>query len=222
MNRGIFVPIGGAESVDTLRQVVELVGSGINVLLITAATSYKEEAEEKYTKIFGDMNCEVYTIHAVTRDDIDTDVNLSKLDESDFVFFCGGDQSRISNCLLGSKFLTRMKKMVKHGLVVSGTSAGASVMSSHMITGGKETPSIGAGISLVPDIIIDSHFEERNRIQRLQTAVNMGGNRIGLGLSEDACAIIRTNSINIIGSGNVTLLTSDGSIVLRPGDTFKL
>ena len=223
MNRGIFVPIGGAESTNTLKQVIDLVGSRINLLLITSATSYKDEAEEKYTKIFGGMDCEVFTIHAVTRDELDTDMNLSKLDDADFVFFCGGDQSRISNCLLGTKFLTRMKKMVKNGLVISGTSAGASVMSSYMITGGKETPSIGAGISLVPDIIIDSHFEERNRMTRLQKAVDsMGGNRIGLGLSEDAAAIIRKNSIDIIGSGNVTLITSDGHKVLRPGDTFRI
>jgi cyanophycinase-like exopeptidase len=58
---------------------------------------------------------------------------------------------------------------------------------------------------------------------RLQKAVDgMGGNRIGLGLSEDAAAIIRKNSIDIIGSGNVTLIVSDGHKVLRPGDTFRI
>jgi cyanophycinase len=222
MNRGIFIPIGGAESFDTLKQVIDIVGNKINVLLITMATSYKKDAEVKYTEIFGNMDCYVTILHAQNRNEVDTEENLSKLENKEIVFFCGGDQSKISECLLGTEFLTRMKKKIKKGLVISGTSAGAVAMSSHMIEGGEEIPRVGAGLSLVPNLIIDSHFDERNRMNRLKTAVNMGGSRIGLGLSEDSAVIISKNSIKVIGNGNTTIITTDGHKVLKPGETFKL
>jgi cyanophycinase len=91
-----------------------------------------------------------------------------------------------------------------------------------MIEGGKETPRVGAGLSLLPNFIIDSHFEERNRIIRLKKAVDLGGTRIGLGISEDSAVIINKNSIKVIGNGNTTLVTTDGYKVLKPGETFKI
>jgi cyanophycinase len=222
MNRGIFIPIGGAESLDTLKQVIDIIGNRINILVITIATSYKKDAEEKYTKFFNELDCNVNVLHADNRDEVDTEESLSKLENIELVFFTGGDQSKISTCLLGTEFLTRVKKKLKKGLVVSGTSAGAVAMSSHMIEGGKETPRVGAGLSLLPNFIIDSHFEERNRMIRLKKTVDLGGTRIGLGISEDSAVVINKNTIKVIGNGNTTLITTDGHKILKPGETFKI
>lgn len=222
MNKGIFVAIGGSESEKTLQKLIDLVGNDINILLITAATSYKADAENKYVDIFSRMGCQIDCIHAENRNELDLDDNFSKLTTADIVFFCGGDQSNISSCLLGTEFLTRMKKKIKKGLVIIGTSAGAMAFSSHMIYGGKDVPNIAPGLSFTPNIIIDTHFEERNRMTRLNTAVSMGGGRFGIGISEDTAVIICDSNISVIGEGNATLVTTDGHKVLKPGDKFKI
>ncbi len=222
MNRGIFVAIGGSESENTLKKLIDVVGNDINVLLITAATSYKVDAENKYVGIFSRMGCQVDCIHAENRNELDMVDNFSKLANSDVIFFCGGDQSNISSCLLGTEFLTRMKKKIKKGLVVAGTSAGAMAFSSHMIYGGKDVPNMAPGLSFTPNIIIDTHFEERNRMTRLNVAVGMGGGRLGIGISEDTAVLICGNNISVMGEGNATLVTTDGHIVLKPGDKFKI
>ena len=102
MSGGIFVAIGGSESENTLKQLIDVVGNDINVLIITAATSYKVDAENKYVDIFSRMGCQVDCIHAVNRNELDMVDNFSKLADSDVVFLCGGNQSNISLCLLGT------------------------------------------------------------------------------------------------------------------------
>ena len=89
MNRGIFIPIGGAESLDTLKQVIDIIGNRINILVITIATSYKKDAEEKYTKFFNELDCNVNVLHADNRDEVDTEESLSKLENIELVFFTG-------------------------------------------------------------------------------------------------------------------------------------
>lgn len=220
MNQAIFIPIGGAESKLTLSKLVHMIGGGINVLVITTATLYKKESEEKYKKIFTELNCDVYFVNASEKADVDTDLHLKLLDNADLVFFVGGDQSRISNCFLGTNFLIEMKRRSYLGLVISGTSAGAAVMSSQMIAGGVDIPKMSEGLSFLSDIVIDSHFSERNRITRLRSAISK--NKIGLGISEDTGVVIKGRKITVFGSGNITIVTQVGEKILTDGESIRI
>lgn len=222
IDRGKFVAIGGSESENTIKYLIDIVGSGASVLLITTATAYKMDAERKYFGIFGGMGCKVDVVHAENSTEIDSDDNLKKLEGADLVFFCGGDQSRIGKCLPGTDFLVRMEEKIKEGLVVAGTSAGAMAFSEMMICGGRDVPRMGTGLSFTPNIIIDTHFEERNRMDRLSAAVGMSGGRIGIGIPEDCAVLISGDIIEVIGSGRATLVTSDGIKILNPGETLHI
>lgn len=221
MSNTTFVPIGGSEKKETLSKVVSIVGGGINVLVITAATEMKQESESKYRKIFEDLDCMVCFLHCDNAG-IDEYENISLLEDCDLVFMTGGDQSKISQCLLGTLFLSRLVERTKKGLVVCGTSAGAAVMSQHMIAGGRTSPVIGTGLSFLPEVIVDSHFGERNRLSRLRTAVQANSESvlIGLGLSEDCGAIVRGRRIEIIGTGKACLVTETGEKYLSPGESM--
>ena len=66
------------------------------------------------------------------------------------------------------------RRLAISGAVVAGTSAGASAMSSHMIAFGASgaTPKhrmaqIAAGLGVLPGVIVDQHFQQRNRLGRL-------------------------------------------------------
>jgi cyanophycinase len=197
-----FALIGGAETKKTLEFVINELGSN-NVLVITTATSLKEDAEKKYLKNFNGLGCITDFIHASVSDDVDTKENLSKLKNADTIFFTGGDQSIITKCYLGTLFLDEMKKKVSKGTALIGTSAGAMAMSKNMITGGDETPIMGKGLSIIPDIIIDTHFKERNRNKRLEMAVSYTPKKIGLGISEDTVVIFKGKNILTFGNGKI-------------------
>ena len=74
-------------------------------------------------------------------------------------------------------------------LTLGGTSAGAAVMGHHMIAGGSsgESPNralvdMAMGLSIIPEIIVDQHFHNRNRMARLLSALSSHPERIGIGI----------------------------------------
>ena len=96
-----------------------------------------------------------------------------------------------------------------HGVHVGGTSAGASILSEHMIAFGKEGgPLIAGSVRLAPGLgltnrfVIDQHFRERDRLGRLLAALAYNPFAVGIGLDEDTAAFIRPdNTLEVEGSG---------------------
>ena len=212
--RGAYVPVGGSESRETLGSLVrELCPMG-SVAVCTAATMLKEEAVDKYGGIFESLGCSV-----TFPSDEEFVQDLQSLKKVDMLFFTGGDQSRIVEAFSGTGFACRVAHLQSQGLVVCGTSAGAAVMSGNMICGGTDVPKLSRGLSFLDGIIVDSHFEERNRLPRLSAAVGVCGG-LGLGLAEDCAVVVRGNVFRVVGSGNATVVTKDGVRVLVPGESL--
>ena len=239
MNNGILIAIGGSESkgpkidIDNsiLSEVVRNSKFGIdsNIIIIPTASSYQNEVDSEYRTTFERIGCKnIKTLFISSKDKVDSIENLDLLKKSNIIMFSGGDQSRISECFLGTKFLNSLKrKFNSEHFVVAGTSAGAMCMSENMITGGKEKVKCGLGLSLISELIIDTHFMERGRIYRLSEAISIYPNRIGVGLSEDTAIIIKNGNFKVIGSGNVTVFNSsnieDSKFnVLSSGDKFSI
>ena len=239
MNNGILIAIGGSESkgpkidIDNsiLSEVIRNSKFGIdsNIIIIPTASSYQNEIDSQYRITFERIGCKnIKTLFISSKDQVDSIENLDLLKNSNIIMFSGGDQSRISECFLGTKFLNDLKsKFNSEHFVVAGTSAGAMCMSENMITGGKEKVKCGLGLSLISELIIDSHFAERDRLSRLVEAVSIYPNRIGVGLSEDTAIIIKNGNFKVIGSGNVTVFNSsnieDSKFnVLSTGDKFSI
>ena len=85
------------------------------------------------------------------------------------------------------------------GVTIGGTSAGASIQSSHMVafgTGGatpkQRMTQVAAGLGLLPGTVIDQHFDQRNRYGRLLMIVSQSPQLLGLGVDEDTAAIVST------------------------------
>ena len=240
VTKGILIAIGGAESkgskvdIDNsiLSEVIKVsrFGKDSNIIIIPTASSYQNEIDSEYRTTFERIGCKnIKTLFISSKDGVDSVDNLDLLNNSNIVMFSGGDQSRISEFFLGTKFLSSLKnKLNSEHFVVAGTSAGAMCMSENMITGGKEKVKCGLGLSLVPELIIDTHFIERDRLNRLVEAISIYPNRIGVGLAEDTAIIINNGKFRIIGSGSVTIFDSNNLEnnlklnVLSSGDTFNI
>ena len=98
--------------------------------------------------------------------------------EATGIFFTGGNQLRLTTLLGGTPVAKLIRAQNASGVTVGGTSAGASILSEHMIAYGDDgATAIAGSVRLAPGLgltnrfIIDQHFRERDRLGRLITAL---------------------------------------------------
>ncbi len=91
--------------------------------------------------------------------------------EATGVFLTGGNQSRLTQVVAGTRLGDAIANAHDRGVVLAGTSAGASALASHMVAFGREGPTpkhrmvhLAAGLGIVQGVVIDQHFEQRGRI----------------------------------------------------------
>lgn len=218
--KGLLVAVGGNEDKEqdllVLRKIVSLIKAQTpNIEIITTASEIPEELDEMYRKSFDRIgNTSVRFMHIRTREQAEEKQYIERLKKCDVVFFTGGDQLRISSILGGTLFLdTILNKYYTEECIIAGTSAGAVAMSQAMIFGGesaealiKGSVNVTAGIGLVQNVIIDSHFIKRGRFSRLMELITSSPGHIGIGLGEDTGVIIRNGYlIEAIGNGLVVI-----------------
>ena len=235
MIQGTLIPIGGNEDkgIVKLKQYrLEYISQGIlarvlaesggrdsKILVITTASGIPDEVGANYIQAFGKLGCRnVEPLYINSKEEANLEVNLEKARTADCIMFSGGNQSKITSRFRNTQFHKIISERYKNeDFVVAGTSAGAMCMSSEMISGGsskdsfiKASTKMRQGLSLIPEIIIDTHFIQRGRFGRLSEAVARFPDKIGIGLAEDTGMVIKFgNDCDIIGSGMV--------IVFDPG-----
>lgn len=220
MPKGILVAVGGNEdkkhNLSILRTIQSLLKKDIvSIEVITTASEIPEEIGQIYIKAFAKIGGnEIRLMHIPTRDLAEDPSFIDRLKMADIIFFTGGDQLRITSILGGSSLLKVVKERYNEGgCIIAGTSAGASAMSETMIYGGESTEAIlkgtvhmTAGIGLIENVVIDSHFIKRGRFSRLVQIVSTNPGHIGLGLGEDTGVVVeRGHIIKAIGSGLVVI-----------------
>jgi len=194
-------------------------GDSANIVVIPTA-SRMHETGPRYERLFTGMGAaHVATMDFDTRRDCQEPGRLSRLEEATGIFFTGGNQLRLTTLLGGTPVAKLIRMSNARGVAVGGTSAGASILSEHMIAFGDEGSAVVSGsVRLAPGLgltnrfIIDQHFRERDRLGRLITALAYNPFAIGIGLDEDTAAFIGPDeTLEVEGSGGVTVV--DGSEV---------
>ncbi|HTA64734.1 MAG TPA: cyanophycinase [Xanthomonadaceae bacterium] len=221
--RGWIIPIGGAEDKESrrriLRRFVDLCGGKDADIVVIPTASRKPDTGSRYEDLFDRLDAgRATSIDFLEREDGGRDDYLRRLEKASGVFFTGGNQLRISTILGGTPAAKMIRERNAHGVHVAGTSAGASILSEHMIAFGKEgsSPRAGSvrlapGLGLTNRFIIDQHFRQRDRLGRLVAALAYNPFAIGIGLDEDTAAFINPdNVIEVEGSGAVTVVDADG------------
>jgi len=226
-------------------------GSDADIVVIPTA-SRLHETGPRYEKLFSDIGAaRVTSMDFDTRRDCQEPGRLRRLEDATGIFFTGGNQLRLSTLLGGTAVAKLVRTRNAAGVTVGGTSAGASILSEHMIAFGDEGSSVIAGsVRLAPGLgltnrfVIDQHFRERDRLGRLITALAYNPFAIGVGLDEDTAVFIGPDeTLEVEGSGGVTVVdasevsfssadsVSEGQPVavlglkvhvLTPGTTFNL
>lgn len=250
---GTLIPIGGNEDKGTdtseqyqlefiqesilARVVRESGGTDAKIVVIPTASSIPMEVSKNYREAFGKLGCEdIYIMDIRDRAHSESDEYLKIMAAAQCVMFSGGNQSKITKRIRGTRLHEIMLKRYQHDhLVIAGTSAGAMCMAEEMIAGGssKEAFVKGAvkmdkGLGFVSNLTIDSHFIRRGRFGRLAEAVAKHPKLFGVGLAEDTGLVIKQGKIfEVIGSGMVILfdpkkLKHNNEAVLQPGTPMSL
>jgi len=217
---GRLVIIGGGEDreggMEILREFVRLSGGPeeARIVVMSAASEDHQAQDRKYREAFGRLGVANFrSLETETRQDADGAKSASVIDWATGIFFTGGDQKRIIRILRETKLHREMRRRLGEGLVIAGTSAGASMMSETMLEEGEseECPRVGIvelgeGMGFLPGVILDQHFGQRGRLGRLLAAVAERPEDLGIGLGEDTSMIVEGESFRVIGRGVATVI----------------
>lgn len=217
---GHLLIIGGAE--DKLRQrqilarfVALAGGAEARVAVVSTASSLGDEATELYASLFHQFGIpDVRGLRPLTREDANDPAAAEAVEDATGIFMTGGNQLRLSSVIAGTLLGRAIVDRHRHGVIVAGTSAGASAISTHMVAFGTSgtTPKqrmtqMSAGLGLLPGVVIDQHFEQRNRIGRLLALIAQSPALLGMGIDEDTAALVSPAGVmEVIGKGSVTIL----------------
>jgi cyanophycinase len=149
-------------------------------------------------------------------------------------FFVGGVQSRITNAMLPNgertPALDALLQRYREGAVISGSSAGAAIMSDPMIAGGTSAGAVASGVrkvssgnaededsdrgvsierglGLFTHALVDQHFLARGRIGRLIVAVDeLPEFDLGFGIDENTALVTEGTQVWPVGASGVIVL----------------
>ncbi len=214
--------IGGAE--DKLRKptilkdfVAASGGPEARVALVPTASSLEDEVVEVYQAVFARLGAsEVVPLRPESRADAHDPELVEKLDNATGVFMTGGNQLKLSAILCGTPLGDAIVAARARGVVIAGTSAGASIQSSHMVAFGvggatpkQRMTQVAAGLGLLESAVVDQHFDQRNRYGRLLMIVAQAPQLLGIGVDENTCATVTVEEdrevLRVSGKGAVTL-----------------
>jgi cyanophycinase len=218
VDRGWIIPIGGAEDKTNnktiLKRFYELSGGKDAKILVIPTASQLEDTGPRYVEIFEEMGAKSMYIPVDEREDCFKDEIIATLKKATGIFITGGNQLRLSTILGGTPVAKLIRSLNATGVHVAGTSAGAAIVSEHMIAGGNKGPTpkedgatMAPGLGLTNKVIIDQHFRQRDRIGRLLAALSYNPFISGLGIDEDTAAFISPEGIlEVVGAGAITVV----------------
>lgn len=163
-------------------------------------------------------------------------------------YFTGGQQSRVIEVFLPDGAATQaydaIMERYRAGAVVSGSSAGAAMMSQPMIGGGTSLDALTVGVrtsgegdgvwvtqgmGFTEEFITDQHFLARGRWGRLLTAVtSSAGLPLGIGVDENTAFVFEDGEGWIVGeSGAIVIDARDPAagvqgFLVGTGDRYRL
>jgi cyanophycinase len=210
--RGVlFIVGGGPQPASLVRRFVELAGGPgrARIIVLAQASADSTSGPEKAAELRA-LGADARDL-PITRAQADDEAAVRDLATATGIWFCGGDQVRLTAAIRGTRVDSAIHARYQAGAVIGGTSAGAAVMSTPMITGderhrgGARPPADSAdafltiarddivtapGFGFLPDAIVDQHFLRRRRHNRLISLVLAGPQHLGVGIDESTALIV--------------------------------
>jgi cyanophycinase len=225
--RGSLALVGGRFEADNgplFAALGERCGGRIAVL--SMASGYPQEVGEETVEDFRaqGIHAELLPLYFETRSRSPFDPTLlERLRSCGSVFFTGGDQSRIVGTLMQGGVETPALRCIRDlytaGGLISGSSAGAAIMSGPMLLGGTSLHAVsrghgtgeddfrlGNGLGFFRWGVVDQHFLQRGRIGRLLIAARDSGEPFAFGIDENSALLVDGERGSVVGESGVLFM----------------
>jgi cyanophycinase len=230
--KGQLLIIGGGDRPASIMGLfARLAGGAQGKVLVFPQASERPEAGAEIAAEMRALGIGQVVVMAVDRAEADGDDALRQAEGATGVYFGGGDQSRIMAVLRSTKLERRLRGIYEGGAVISGTSAGAAVMSRVMITGDERRPVskdeswqlieadnvvTSEGLGFLDDAVVDQHFVRRRRHNRLISLVLEQPKLLGIAIDEATAVWVKPDrTFEVVGDGPVLVLDASGAQVAR-------
>jgi cyanophycinase len=234
-----LVIVGGGDTPDSVQERFIALAGGSGkariAVLPMASTQYDEEARE-VTEDFEKLGAEVQVLN-LNRHEAQNDATAKVLEAFDGYWFTGGDQSRLSSVLAGTSALDIVVRRYHEGAAIGGTSAGAAVMSSVMLTGRWRQPKdadeaellnvargmmeVSEGFGFFKGAIVDQHFMKRARYNRLLSVILDHPQLIGVGIDEETALLVRPDGVwEVLGNHYVKVFDARRARIIGDEDSM--
>jgi len=242
--RGSLLIVGGGPIPDPIlgRFVALAGGRGRARIVVFPMASESPDAGLELAQDFRKLGAEVQRI-VLTREQADTDAAARSLDAATGIWFGGGDQSRLTAALGRTRIEAAIRARYWAGAAVGGTSAGAAVMSTPMLTGDELRPGgdrppakdsgdafmtiarnnvvTADGFGLLPGAIVDQHHVRRRRNNRLLSVVLEHPDLVGVGIDEStALEVGPSGPWRILGASVAVVYDARQARITPPGATL--
>jgi cyanophycinase len=220
---GTLVLMGGAVEADgeAMASFVRLCDgqNGGKIVGITTASSDPARSAHDWLAAFAAAGADNVEIPVIDRRDRAQDRRVAAMIRSARgIFLGGGDQIQLVSTLGGSRVGHALHDAYVGGAVVGGTSAGAAALTETILAGGEpnrygemQQLHLGPGFGFLGfRALIDTHFAQRRRLQRLFMVVAQNPELMGLGIDEDTALIVQGPLGEVVGRGSVTFVDGRG------------
>ncbi|CAN9319409.1 unnamed protein product [Alternaria sp. RS040] len=221
---GHLVIVGGnLQSESIYQRIISLAGGPDASIVVVPTAGGENTYDQNFTtavafRKYGANNVTVLHTHdpAVA----DTDEFIAPLLGAKGIFFGGGRQWRLVDAYAGTKTEVAFQAVLDAGGVISGSSAGASIIGSFLARGdtANNTIMIGdhtVGFGYLKNSAIDQHVLVRNRHFDMFEILNAYPELLGLAIDEDTALVVNKNELEVIGS--TYALIYDGGFWSREG-----
>lgn len=217
---GSLLIIGGAEdrtgTKEVLQRFIALAGGlDMPLVLLTAASEVPDQVWAQYREAFADLGAgNVRHIRTTSHEQANDEAIAATVRAARGIFMSGGAQKRLMAILGDSATARAMHDAFASGACVAGTSAGASALCADMLITGSarlepQTGAIelGQGLGFVGGVIVDQHFSQRHRINRLLTIIGENPARFGIGIDEDTALVVQPGvGIEVVGADGISVI----------------
>jgi cyanophycinase len=200
---------GGTTPSEIVEKALALAKGKESRVLVIPHASGQPETTAGALKLWRDADVKEVTLLSLR----DADKAVAAVRAADVIWIGGGDQSRLLTALEDTGVPAAIRERYAKGAVVGGTSAGASAVSSVVVTGEADLTNITTsatktmtGLALWPEAIIDQHFSQRQRFNRLLSAVLDKPELLGVGIDESTGILVSGKQFEVFGKGNVLVI----------------
>ena len=192
---------------------------GGKIVGLTTASSDPAGSAREWMEAFALAGAHNVEIPVIDRRDVAQDPRIAEmLRSADGIFLGGGDQVHLVSTLGGSRVDRAMREAYARGAVVCGTSAGAAALTETILAGAEpdeygqmQELHLGPGFGLLGfRAMIDTHFTQRRRLQRLFMVIAQNPELMGLGIDEDTALVVQGPLGEVVGRGSVTFVDGRG------------